>query len=69
MQWRRGRDSNSWTGISRHTISNRAPSANSDTSPQFIQEHVLYSKAKKKARTLLEYEKQMTTKLILQIIE
>ena len=31
--WRRGGDSNSRSGISRHTISNRAPSTSSDTSP------------------------------------
>ena len=31
--WRRGRDSNSWYAINVHTISNRAPSTNSDTSP------------------------------------
>ena len=33
MEWRRGGDSNSRDGISAYTISNRAPSANSDTSP------------------------------------
>ena len=33
LHWRRGRDSNSWYAFNVHTISNRAPSTNSDTSP------------------------------------
>ena len=33
--WRRERDSNPRTGISRYTISNRAPSTNSAISPQY----------------------------------
>ena len=34
--WRRERDSNPRTGISRYTISNRAPSTNSAISPYFV---------------------------------
>ena len=42
--WRRGRDSNPRMGISHYTISNRAPSTNSATSPRCFQLLILPQK-------------------------